>query len=158
MLLSLNSSSSNGRSVGRCGPLGGGSMKRERNRSSHAAMLIGQPVKRGYGLGIAQHSLDLLAESELKVVAQVTLSVEQCLVGQGAGRRDLTFAQAGRKNEDPKDAPAPLVATELPTPPVAPPPALQPVDEAAKMATKLLAVAVANEFANLVEACGLGHC
>ena len=33
--------------------------------------------------GVVSHSLDLLAESELKVVAQVTLSVEQCLVGQG---------------------------------------------------------------------------
>ena len=34
--------------------------------------------------GVVSHSLDLLAESELKVVAQVTLSVEQCLVGHGA--------------------------------------------------------------------------
>jgi chorismate mutase/prephenate dehydratase len=33
--------------------------------------------------GVVSHSLDLLAESELKVVAQVTLSVEQCLVGFG---------------------------------------------------------------------------
>jgi chorismate mutase/prephenate dehydratase len=33
--------------------------------------------------GVVSHSLDLLAESELKVVAQVTLSVEQCLVGHG---------------------------------------------------------------------------
>ena len=33
--------------------------------------------------GVVSHSLDLLAESDLKVVAQVTLSVEQCLVGQG---------------------------------------------------------------------------
>jgi len=33
--------------------------------------------------GVVSHSLDLLAESELKVVAQVTLSVEQCLVGAG---------------------------------------------------------------------------
>jgi len=34
--------------------------------------------------GVVSHSLDLLAESELKVVAQVTLSVEQCLVGFGS--------------------------------------------------------------------------
>lgn len=33
--------------------------------------------------GVVSHSLDLLAESDLKVVAQVTLSVEQCLVGYG---------------------------------------------------------------------------
>ena len=33
--------------------------------------------------GVVSHSLDLLAESDLKVVAQVTLSVEQCLVGAG---------------------------------------------------------------------------
>jgi chorismate mutase/prephenate dehydratase len=33
--------------------------------------------------GVVSHSLDLLAESELKVVAQITLSVEQCLVGAG---------------------------------------------------------------------------
>jgi chorismate mutase/prephenate dehydratase len=34
--------------------------------------------------GVVSHSLDLLAESELKVVAQVTLAVEQCLVGFGS--------------------------------------------------------------------------
>lgn len=33
--------------------------------------------------GMVSHSLDLLAESELKVVAQVTLDVEHCLVGRG---------------------------------------------------------------------------
>ena len=33
--------------------------------------------------GVVSHSLDLLAESELKVVAQITLSVEQCLIGFG---------------------------------------------------------------------------
>ena len=33
--------------------------------------------------GVVSHSLDLLAESPLKVVAQVTLEVEHCLVGAG---------------------------------------------------------------------------
>jgi chorismate mutase/prephenate dehydratase len=33
--------------------------------------------------GVVSHSLDLLAESDLKVIAQVTLDVEHCLVGQG---------------------------------------------------------------------------
>lgn len=55
---------------------------------------IFQAVERGeasYGVvpvensteGVVSHSLDLLAESPLKVVAQLTLEVEHCLVGRG---------------------------------------------------------------------------
>jgi len=50
--------------------------------------------------GVVSHSLDLLAESPLKVVSQVTLEVEHCLVGAGplAGVRrvlskDIALAQ-----------------------------------------------------------------
>lgn len=58
----------------------------------------------------------------------------------------LELARAGRpeaKTEAPQDIPPPLVATELPTAVVVPPPALQPVDDAAKMGAQAVAEQVA---------------